>query len=455
MPLLNPRGAIACLLRFGFAWLIVVHAIEAAGPAPPVGVQKLVAGGVTYTVSLPETLINAGFRLQRSKSKVQLRLGNRCSTCAPCKERSWIPLKACPIGWTRDGTSLDTPQILSLGSPPTPVLALRDRDPSNTGGWLARGPNVVPVTPGTVLRVVCEEVYSIGRGGDSLQSYHNLQSGRYDFLVQGVDELGHPVGAGIRLPLVIVPPLLQAFWFRSLLAGMVTVGLIGGVRYATWRKAHRQLEPVGRAHAIEAERTRIARDLHDEMGSRLTQISLLAARAAQSAGAAHAAAEPLAQMQRAAHALAATLDEIVWATNPQHDTLPALGDHLSNYAVEALTAGGVRCRLEVPTSLPNVPLSTGNRFRLMMVVKEALTNVLKHASASEACVRLVICENAITLSILDNGVGLQSAHVAERNGLRNMRERMREIGGSCEISTPAEGGTFVKLHLPLRRELVP
>ncbi len=354
-----------------------------------------------------------------------------------------------PDDWTRDGTGLGTPQLLSAGSPAAPMLSLVDTDPTNTGGWLARGRNVVQVDPGTALRVDCEEFYSIGRGGEFTESYLNLRADNYTFLVHAVDEFGRETGSGVRLPIVIVPPLTQTLWFRGVVAGALLLALVGAVRYATWRKVQTQMARLERQRAVEVERTRIARDLHDEMGARLTQISLLSARAIEASATPHAANEPLAKVQRAAHALASTLDEIVWATSPQHDTVAAFADHLSHYAVEALASGGVRCRLEIPTLLPAAELSSGHRFRLMMVVKEALTNVLRHAGAAEVRIRLALAGETLAVTLRDDGCGLGEPGKAGRNGIGNMHERMREIGGTCEIAPAPGGGTTVELRLPL------
>lgn len=355
-----------------------------------------------------------------------------------------------PDDWTRDGTSLETPQLLGAGSPPVPMLALVDSDPTNTGGWLARGRNIVTVEPGSALRLDSEELYSIGRGGEFTESYPNLRAQNYTFRVHEVDPFGRETGAGVRLPIVIVPPLTQTLWFRGLVVGALVLVLAGAVRYVTWRKVQTQMARLERQRAIEVERTRIARDLHDEMGARLTQISLLSARALEANAAQVSAVEPLAQVQRAAHALASTLDEIVWATSPQHDTVAAFADHLSHYAVEALAAGGVRCRLEVPTLLPAAELSSGHRFRLMMVVKEVLTNVLRHARATEVKIRLALEGATLAVTLRDDGCGFGEPGKARRNGIGNIYDRMREIGGTCEIASTLGGGTTVELRLPLK-----
>lgn len=354
-----------------------------------------------------------------------------------------------PDDWTRDGTNLEVPQLVNAGAPAAPMLALIDRDPTNTGGWLARGQNVVDVEPGTALRVDCEELYSIGRGGEFTEHYQNLRAQNYTFVVHEVDQFGRETGSGVRLPIVIVPPLTQTLWFRGLVAGALLLGLAGAVRYVTWRKVQAKMAQLERQRAVEVERTRIARDLHDEMGARLTQISLLSARALEANAAQTNADEPLAQVQRAAHALASTLDEIVWSTSPQHDTVPAFADHLSDYAVEALASGGIRCRLDVPTLLPAAGLSSGHRFRLMMVVKETLTNVLRHSGATEVRIRLAIEGATLIVTLSDNGCGYGEPANTKRNGIGNMHARMKEIGGACTITSAPGEGTTVALRLPL------
>ncbi|MES2695253.1 MAG: ATP-binding protein, partial [Verrucomicrobiota bacterium] len=134
----------------------------------------------------------------------------------------------------------------------------------------------------------------------------------------------------------------------------------------------------------------------------------------------------------------------------QHDTVAAFGDHLSHYAVEALASGGVRCRLEIPTLLPAAELSSGHRFRLMMVVKEVLTNVLRHARATEVKIRLALEGATLAVTLRDDGCGFGEPGKTRRNGIGNMHERMREIGGTCEIASTSGGGTTVDLRLPLK-----
>jgi signal transduction histidine kinase len=200
---------------------------------------------------------------------------------------------------------------------------------------------------------------------------------------------------------------------------------------------------------VEEERTRMARDIHDEMGSRFTQISLLAGRALQSAPADDSVREPIRHINGAVKELASALEEIVWAANPSHDSLEGFSNYLSQYAGAVLRDAGLRCRLDIPALLPARSLSSGTRHRLMMAVKEALNNALKHARASEVRVQLEVAGPRLRVTVTDNGCGFDPATVKHGNGLDHLARRMEEAGGTCVVEAQAGGGTRVRLDVPL------
>jgi signal transduction histidine kinase len=357
-----------------------------------------------------------------------------------------------PDGWRRDGTSLSTPRLFAHpgeAGAVEPLLALVDTDPSNTGGWLQLPRAATPVVPGQRLRLECEEMHSIGRGGDAEVTYRALPVGSYTFRVWATDELGRPTGPSLRLPIEVRPPFYGSRWFRLLLAGVTAAGLLGGVRYFTGRKVQRELQRLERQRAVEQERTRMARDLHDEMGSRLTQISLLAGRALKNAPADEAVREPLRRIAGAVRDLATALEEIVWAANPSHDSLEGFSNYLSQYTASVLRAAGIRCRLDIPALLPAGSLSSGTRHRLMMAVKEALNNALKHAAATEVRVQLELAGEQLRVAVIDNGTGFDPAAVSRGNGLEHLRRRLEEAGGQCTVESKPGAGTQVRLTVPL------
>jgi signal transduction histidine kinase len=202
-----------------------------------------------------------------------------------------------------------------------------------------------------------------------------------------------------------------------------------------------------REAALE-ERTRIARDLHDDLGSSLTQIALLSARPE----AERTAELPgnLRKIAATAGEMAQSLDEIVWAVNPQHDTLEGLIEYLSQYADDFLEDTPIRSRLKVPAELPRRIVPAEIRHELFLAYKEALNNAVKHASASEIQIDMTVEPAQFQIRIADNGKGFEPAAVnASGSGLKNMRQRLAGIGGQFELSTNVEEGTAIRLTLPL------
>ncbi|MGH7991923.1 MAG: ATP-binding protein, partial [Limisphaerales bacterium] len=284
--------------------------------------------------------------------------------------------------------------------------------------------------------------------------YNNLPPGAYNFHVKACNQDGVWNKTGASLSLVLLPYYWQTWWFRSL-GVLIIIGSISGLAlYATRRRMQRKLARLEQQHAIEKERGRIAKDMHDQIGAGLTQIGLLsefARREADKNGDTRVHAE---KIHEVAHELAQTLDEIVWMVNPRNDTLNKLGLYLAAYVEEFFQATNIRCRLDIPPGLPACPLSAELRHNLFLTVKEALNNIAKHSRASEAHVRLAPKHSQLEIVIEDNGTGF-SVDPAKfsRNGLSNMKERIEEIGGTFEIFTRPDNGTRICLRTPLKGAL--
>ena len=423
---------------------------EAVVPEQTSRVQILIVSGGTP--------LTTGFWAIRSLQLTAVAEGSEATSAPPLYRidhlRGWKleSPQGNPDGWLRDGTGLSTPQLYShVGDMRKlePLLALVDADPTNTGAWLQMARDAVPVVPGQRLRLECEEMHSIGRGGQAEVIFRALPVGNYTFRVWATDELGRPTGPSLRLPVEVKPPFYATVWFRLLGIGLIAAGLLGGVRYYAWRKLQRELQRLERRRAVDEERTRMARDIHDEMGARFTQISLLAGRALQSAPADESVREPIRNINGAAKELASALEEIVWAANPSHDSLEGFSNYLSQYSGAVLRDAGLRCRLDIPALLPAMALPSGLRHRLMMAVKEALNNALKHAAATEVRVELELAGQRLLVTVADNGCGFDPATVKHGNGLDHLVRRMEEAGGSCIIESKVGGGTRVRLDVPL------
>lgn len=207
-------------------------------------------------------------------------------------------------------------------------------------------------------------------------------------------------------------------------------------------------EQTERRHALEQERARIAKDLHDDLGANLTQIVFLSERVEVARHDGQEAAPWFNLIPATARRTIQSLDEIVWAINPRHDSLESLANYLSQFAQEHLALARVRCVLDVPTVLPGVPLTAEVRHNLLLTTREALQNAVTHAQATEVHLTLKLDDDRLTIIIADNGKGFDPDSVSpESNGLQNMRRRMEEIGGRLEIKSGTGLGTSVILQL--------
>ncbi len=296
--------------------------------------------------------------------------------------------------------------------------------------------------------------------------YRYLPPGDYAFRVIACNNDGVWNPQGATLALTIRPQFWQTWWFRLSAGGAAAAGVGGLVLLGTRRRLRRKLERLERQRAVERERARIAQDIHDDLGASLTRITLLSQSARGELDHPEQAATDLDRIYRTARELTRAMDEIVWAVNPRHDTLDSLATYLGRFAQEFLSAAGLRCRLDLPLRLPARPLTADVRHNLFLAFKEALHNVLKHAGATEVRVVLALQPSAFSLAVEDNGRGFapgpagaaarpEADRMAPGNGLANLRRRLEEIGGRCEIrSTPGEGTKvrFVVALPPRRRE---
>ncbi len=194
---------------------------------------------------------------------------------------------------------------------------------------------------------------------------------------------------------------------------------------------------------------RIARDIHDDLGARLTQMALLSDMVAGEVGEKGKAGERLAKLADSSREAIRSLDEIVWAINPRKDSLPDFVDYLSHHANEFFRASPTRCRQSLPLDIPDLSLPTDLRHHLFLACKEALTNVSKHAQATDVWLRLNITGTDLGIIIEDNGRGFRSdSPPANGNGLANLNSRLAAVGGCCRVES--EPGRGTRVHLQVR-----
>jgi signal transduction histidine kinase len=220
-------------------------------------------------------------------------------------------------------------------------------------------------------------------------------------------------------------------------------------RTAQVQKEMHDREQAEHQRAMAQERARIARDLHDDLGSSLTEITMLAT---ASPGLKLPAAEATERMETIAEksrTLVYALDEIVWAVDPERDTLASVARYLASYAEEYLAGLKVVCRVQIPNSFPDQVVSGEVRHHLFLAVKEALNNAVRHGVASEIGFRVRVLEDRLWISITDNGSGFDTSGRSNGHGLLNLRNRLEHLHGHCELESSPGAGTTVSLQLPL------
>ena len=280
-------------------------------------------------------------------------------------------------------------------------------------------------------------------------TFTRLPAGKYKFQVTACNSRGVWNEVGATLDITVQPFFWETWWFR-IGGGLFTALGAGGIVFLGLRRKHQtQLRNMAAKRALEMERSRIARDIHDDLGASLTRISLLSQ---SSSGAPNVSV--LDQIQSTAHHLMRSMDEVVWAIDPEHDTFDDLVNYISSYAQEFLSVADIRCRLEVPIAVPERPLSSQLRHNLFLAFKEALNNVVKYANASEVMITLEAEDDRFFLRVEDDGQGIDPNAPADPtrsnsgSGLSNMTNRMDEIGGTCIVESSPDRGTSVEFRVP-------
>jgi len=282
--------------------------------------------------------------------------------------------------------------------------------------------------------------------------YGPLSPGIYRFRVIACNNNGVWNENGDTLAFTVEFYFWETRWFKFSL-GFLTLVLIAATAAVIQRRRYRRrLERVERQREVELERARIARDLHDELGTSLTQISLLSALANRESTPPGEAKELIQEVRGRAKEMVIALDEIVWAVNPKNDTVAGLVSYLSHFAEEFFRASNLLLRLDLPPQLPNTPISAEMRHHLFLAFKEALNNAARHSTATQINLSAKVYADKLVIQVNDNGGGFTVPN-KERGrsgqGLTNMQRRLEQIGGRTTIETAPGLGTTVTFQLPL------
>jgi signal transduction histidine kinase len=254
---------------------------------------------------------------------------------------------------------------------------------------------------------------------------------------------------GVTLGITIVPPYWKTWWFR-----VTAVVVIAGLLFLMYRYRVKKLLE------IERIRTSIATDLHDDIGSTLTEIALFS-----DVGLREVKAKPQASVltddERArlvslfsdtgstARALIDAMNDIVWAVDPKNDSFEFLLLRMKMHATKMLEAKGINYEIDIPAELASLRLPLGMRRRMFLIFKEAINNILRHAQPTRVVLTMRREGRTLMMTMADNGIGFDPRDAMRGNGLHNMEERARSIGGDLAITSSRGLGTTITLHAPI------
>ncbi len=276
--------------------------------------------------------------------------------------------------------------------------------------------------------------------------YPHLDPGEYVFRVKGSNNDGVWNEMGTSILVKIVPPFWARWWFRSL--AIITMFLVigGAIRYVEMRKLKRRIELLEQERALERERLRISQDMHDEVGSALSEITILTELVKKESDGPHNADPHIQKISDRSREVTQSINQIVWAINPKNDPLENLVAYIRHYAVQYFTASPIRCHCNFPETVPDIRLSAEARRNIFLAVKESLHNIVKHSFATEAVITLRHTGTSIEILIEDNGRGFSpGTRSSSGNGLENMTMRLAQIKGVCEVQSSPGAGTRVRL----------
>lgn len=275
----------------------------------------------------------------------------------------------------------------------------------------------------------------------------NLSPGHYKLRAKAIFLNGFYPNTEAAYSFIILPPWWQTTSFKLLLAVAIAALIFFSVRFYFKRKLQLQLMTIEKKRAIEKERTRIATDMHDDLGAGLSRIKFLSETIGMKKQQHLPIEEEINNIRTYSHEMIDKMGEIVWALNEKNDSLEDLLSYTRSYAVEYLQENGINCKVEEPDTIPEMEVSGEFRRNIYLTVKETLHNIVKHADATQVLIVIEI-DQKLSIDIRDNGIGIDSASVsATGNGLPSMNTRIQQLNGNFKIVN--DNGTKISIQVPL------
>lgn len=276
-------------------------------------------------------------------------------------------------------------------------------------------------------------------------NFINLSPGNYTLNMRADFPDGMYPAQTLSYSFNIRPPWWQTWWFLSLM-GLFFIGLlILGVRSYYRSKLEKQRMILEKQQAIEKERTRIASDMHDDLGAGLSTIRFLSEKVKRNSFS-EVTKNDADKIVVNSNELVQKMNEIIWAMNEKNDTLEDLLFYTRSYAVEYCEENGLQCNISLPENIPALFVSGEIRRNVFLTVKESLHNVVKHANAKKVTIGVNVGKG-LSVTISDDGTGLTEKEESDGNGLRNMKKRIESVNGTFAILNT--NGVTISMVIPL------
>jgi signal transduction histidine kinase/ligand-binding sensor domain-containing protein len=277
--------------------------------------------------------------------------------------------------------------------------------------------------------------------------YPNLPPGSYTFLLKASNNDGVWNNMPLAISVVILPPYWQTWWFRvSMFIIAVTVAIFVSRLYTKQKLKEKNLQ-IEKQRALYEERLRISKDVHDDLGSGLSKINLMAATAMQRSQN-EKINNTVEQISQVSKDLIGNMRDLVWVLNPENTTLDNLAARIREYCFEYLEGLPIQLIVNFPDHIPATPISREAQKNIFLTVKEAVHNIVKHAKADQINIALCINNDILTLTINDTGTGFDISKLRNSgNGLKNMKLRIEQIGGNLQLNTNRGQGTTINVNV--------
>jgi signal transduction histidine kinase/ligand-binding sensor domain-containing protein len=280
--------------------------------------------------------------------------------------------------------------------------------------------------------------------------YSNLSPGHYTFWLKVSNNEGLWNDQPLKVELVILPPFWRTWWFISLMV----LAAAGVIYFSVWYYIRQRVKAktlaLERQQALYLERLRISKDVHDDLGSGLSKITLMAELAAKQKNGNPKLNDTIDDISQISRDLVGNMRDLVWVLNPENTALDSLAARMREYCSDYFDGLPQHLQLDFQSNIPNTRISQEAQRNIFLTAKEALNNCVKHSGGKNITVGLSLCGELLLISIVDDGDGFDTASQANGNGLKNMRQRIEAIGGEFGIWSGATG-TAIKVAVPIAK----